>query len=262
MRLLGSSLLKLSRRPATLRTFLLLVGFMALIYVSLGLSAKAATSGSSGATIESMLTFPDATAGLASMLLIFCGMAGAGYAGVVAGSEWTWGVFRVALTRGESRVRYVVGLYVAIAVLAGAAWVLLSTVGVGLIMLAAKLGGIPSGDPLGPTSLAPLVAVVVSGGWAILMEVAIGFGAAFLTRSQVAGVATVVALFFAERFAEMFVPADLLHLAPISAAENLVAAAAKSGPDTGLAGPLVVVTIYLVVAIGVTGLAARRAEVA
>jgi len=161
MRLLGSSFLKLTRRPATLRTFLLLVGFVALICVSLGLSAKAAATGS-GATLKSMLTFPDATAGLASMLLIFCGMAGAGYAGVVAGSEWTWGVFRVALTRGESRVRYVVGPFVAIALLAGAAWVLLSTVGVGLILLAAKIGGIPSGDPLGPASLAPLVTVVMN----------------------------------------------------------------------------------------------------
>ena len=94
------------------------------------------------------------------------------------------------------------------------------------------------------------------------MEVAIGFGAAFLTRSQVAGVTTVVGLFFAERFAEMFVPADLLHLAPISAAESLVAAGAKSGIDTSLAGPLVVVTIYLVAAIGVAGLAASRSEVA
>ena len=262
MRLLRSSLLKLTHRPATLRTFLLLVGFLALIYVSLGLSAGATSDSSSSATIEAMLTFPAASAGLAAMLLIFCGMAGAAYAGVVAGSEWTWGTFRVALTRGESRVRYVVGLFLGIALLALVAWVVLSALGVGLILAAASLGGTQAGDPLDPANLGRLFVLVASGGWAVLMEVAIGFGAAFLTRSQVAGVATVVGLFFAERFAEMFVPADLLRLAPISAAENLITVAGDAGLDVGLAGPLAVTTLYLVAAIGLACVAARRSEVA
>ena len=89
MRLLRSSILKIARRPATGRTLLILVAFLALIYISLGLSARSVSDASSGASITSMLTFPDAPASLVAMLLIFCGMAGAGYAGVVAGSEWT-----------------------------------------------------------------------------------------------------------------------------------------------------------------------------
>ena len=261
MRLLRSSLLKLVRRPATGRTFVLLVAFLALIYVSLGLSS-AGTSGASAESIGAMLAFPDAHASLAGMLLIFCGMAGAAYAGVVAGSEWSWNTFRVALTRGEFRVRYVLGLFLAIALLAVAAWVVLYVLGVVLILSAATLGGTPAGDPFASATVGGLLVLIVSGGWAVLMEVAIGFGVAFAARSPVAGIAAVVGLFFAERFAEMFVPADLLRLGPITAAENLVTTAGKAGLDGDLAGPLMVTTLYLVVAIALAAIAARRSEVA
>jgi hypothetical protein len=261
MRLLRASLLKLVRRPATVRTFLLLVAFLALIYLSLGLTSAGA-SGTSSKSIGSMLAFPDAHTSLAGMLLIFCGMAGAAYAGVVAGSEWTWNTFRVALTRGESRVRYVVVLFLAIALLVLAAWVILYAVGVGLILGATALGGTRAGDPFDPATLGRLWVLVAGGGWAVLMEVAIGFGVAFAARSGVAGIAAVVGLFFAERFAEMFVPADLLRLGPITAAENLVTTAGKTGLDGGLLGPLAVTTLYLLLAVGLASVAARQSEVA
>jgi hypothetical protein len=262
MRILRASLLKLARRPASTRTFLVLVAFLALIYVSLGLSASA-TSGSAGsATISSMLTFPDAHASLAGMLLIFCGMAGAAYAGVVAGSEWSWNTFRVAVTRGESRVRYVVGLFVAIALLALVVWATLYALGVVLVLSAAAFGGTPAGDPFDRATLGRLVVLILSGGWAVLMEVAIGFGVAFAARSPVAGIAAVVGLFFAERFGEMFVPADLLRFGPITAAEGLVASAGKAGLDGSLWGPLVVTSLYLVMGVGLAAITARRSEVA
>ena len=70
-----------------------------------------------------------------------------------------------------------------------------------------------------------------------------------------------VGLFFAERFAEMFVPADLLRFGPITAAEDLVTSAGTAGLDAGLVGPLVVTTIYLMLAIGLAGIVARRSEV-
>lgn len=258
MRLLQSSLLKLTRRPATRRTFLLLVGFLVLIYVSLGLSARG--SGPPDAGIASMLAFPEAHGSLAGMLLIFCGMAGAAYAGVVAGSEWGWNTFRVALTRGVSRPRYVIALFAAIAILALASWVVLYLLGTCLILVAAGLAGTGAGDPLAsPASLALLIA---AGGLAALMEVAIGFGVAFVARSPVAGVAAVVGLFFAERFAQMFVPSDLLRFAPISAAEALVTGAARASVDSGIVFPLAMTAVYLLAAVALAGFAARRAQVA
>jgi ABC-type transport system involved in multi-copper enzyme maturation permease subunit len=257
MRLLRSSLDKLLRRPATSRVFLVLVAFLVLMYLSLGLTARASPG---QASVLKMLAFPDAQAGLAAMLLIFAGMAGAAYAGAAAASEWSWNTFRLALTRGESRVRYVLSLWLAIALLLAVAWVVLYVLGVALIVAAASLGGVQGADPFGGGNLGSLVAMMVGGAWAVLMEVAIGFAVAFVARSAVAGIAAVVGLFFLERFAEMFVPADLLQFAPISAAENLIAAAGKSWAALGLA--LVVTTAYLLVAVAAAGAVARRSDVA
>jgi hypothetical protein len=262
MRALRSSLLKLSHRPATGRTFLVLAAFLALIYVSLGLSSTAVSGSASRAEITSMLAFPDAHGALAGMLLIFGGIAGAAYAGAVIGSEWTWNTFRVAVARGASRAGYVLGLFVAVALLALVAWLVLYALGVVLVLAADALAGTQAGNPLDPASLGQVALLVAAGGWAVLMEVAIGYAAAFVARSQLVGVATVVGLFFAERFAEIFVPPDLLRLAPITAASDLVTAASKGGLDASLIQPLAVTALYVFGALGIAAFVARRSEVA
>jgi ABC-type transport system involved in multi-copper enzyme maturation permease subunit len=261
MRLLRSSLLKLAYRPATRRTFVVLAAFIALIYLAVGLSARGAT-GDSRTTIESMVAFPDANGSLVQMLLIFGGIAGAAYAGAVAASEWSWNTLRVALARGESRIGYVVSLFLAVTLLSLAAWIVLYLLGIGLVLIAAAIANVQTGNPFDPATLGRLLVVVTGGWWALTMEAAIGFGAAFVARSQVAGIAAVVGLFFVERFAELFLPADLLRLAPITAATSLATQAGKLGLDAALAQPLAVTTIYLVVAISAAAITARRAQVA
>lgn len=253
--------MKLGRRPATNRTFLLLAALIVLIYLSLGMSATAASEGSSATTIRTMLSLPDAHGSLAGLLLIFGGVTGAAYAGAVAASEWGWNTFRVALTRGESRVRYVLGLFAAFACLALVAWVALYLLGIVLILVAAVLGGISAGAPFDPAYLPRVIVLVASGGWAVLMEISLGFAVAFITRSQVAGIGTVTGLFFAERFAEMVVPADLMRYAPITAATTLVSSAGTGGPDAGLGLPLVMTTLYMVAALVLAGVVAPRSEV-
>jgi hypothetical protein len=261
MHLLRATGLKLRRRPATYRTVLVLAGLLAFLYLSIGVSAAAISDPTARASLLPLLAFPDAGTGLASILLIFGGIAGAGYAGAVAASEWSWNTFRVALTRGESRVRYVVILFVGIALLVVVAWLLLCVLGTGLVLLGATLGGIPTASPLDPASLNRLLATVVTGGWAVLMEVAIGFGVAFASRSPVAGIAAVAGLYFVEQFAVLIVPIDVLRFAPITAAGSLVSAAGRTGFDASLAAPLVVTTLYLFLAIAAAAAVARRAEV-
>jgi hypothetical protein len=262
MRLLRASVLKLGRRPASIRTLAILAGLLAFIYLSIGLSAARLSDPATRSGLETMLAFPDAYDGLASILMIFAGMAGAAYAGTVAASEWSWNTFRVALTRGESRARYIVVLFLAIALFVGVAWLLLCLLGVGMVLVAATLSGISAGSPLDPSSLDRLVAVVAAGGWAVLMEVAVGFGVAFVSRSSVAGIATVAGLYFVEQLAALVVPADWLRFTPITAAMSLVSTAARTGLDAGLTGPFLVTSAYLLLAIGVTAAVARRAQVA
>jgi hypothetical protein len=189
-------------------------------------------------SLESLLALPDANGGLASILLILGGLAGAGYAGAVAASEWyagavaasewSWNTFRMALTRGESRVRYTVVLFLAMGLLVLAAWILLCLFGVGLIRVAATLGGVASGSPLDASNLGALTAIMVAGGWAVLMEVAVGFCVAFASRSPVAGIATVAGLVFIEQFAALVVPR---RRAAIRAGHRRRESGVGSGPD-------------------------------
>lgn len=261
MRLLRASLLKLVRRPATGRAPMVVAALIALIYLSIGMSAG--TNPEARAGVEAMLVFPAAHVGLAAMLLMFSGIAGAAYAGAVATSEWSWSTFRTALARGESRVGYVTGLFVAIALLTLVAWVALFVLGICVVLLASSLAGVPAGDPFSLTNLAAVPVLIASGGWAVLMLVGIGFGVSFVSRSAVAGVATVMGLVFIEQFAAMTsIPAELLRLAPMTAANSLVSAAGNAGLDAAIGLPLLVTTVYLVLSIGIAAAVARRAQVA
>jgi hypothetical protein len=260
MRILGSFLLKLTRRPATLRWLLVLAAFLAFIYVSIGVAARTQDA-SQQAQIAPMLTFPDAASGLAGMLLIFGGMAGAAYAGAVAGSEWSWGTFRVAITRGESRIGYVLWLFLGIALLAVIAWAVLTVWGILVVLLASAISGIGPGTLLDSAGLGRWALPVALGAWGLLMEIAIGFGIAFVARSQVAGIATVVGLFLAEQFAASFVPAELLRFAPMTAASRLLSATVTSSVQADLGVPLGVTTLYLLAAVALAAITARRAEV-
>lgn len=261
MRLVRASLLKLAWRPATRRTFLVVAGLLGVIYLAMGVYATQQSDPAFRAGIQPGLEFPGALATLSQLLLIFGGLAGAAYGGTVAGSEWSWGTFRVALTRGESRVRYVLGLFVAVALLALAAWVLLYVLGIGLLVVTATVSGFETGGLLDPANLGDHLTILVTCWWAALMEIALAFAVGFVTRSTVAGVATVMGLTFIELFVGSLLPADLLELAPISAATKLVTAAAQTGLDAGLGAPLAVTTAYLLLAMGVAGAVARRSEV-
>jgi hypothetical protein len=259
MRLLRAALLKLVRRPATWRAPLVLAALLGLIYLSIGISASA--SPEARASVESMLVFPEAYLSFASMLMLFLGIVGAAYAGTVAASEWSWNTIRVALARGESRVWYVTGLFVAIGLLTLVAWLALFVLGIGVILLAASLGGMSAGDLFDLADPAAVPLMIAAGGWAVVMLVGIGFGASFISRSAVAGVALVVGLVFVEQFAAMTsIPAELLSLAPLRAAASLVAA--SGGAGSAAIGPLVLTTIYLAFAIAVAAASARRAQVA
>lgn len=261
MRLLSASILKLGRRPATTRTWLVLLGVLALVYLGVGGSARTIPAEERG-SLEGLLSFPAAYGSLAGILVNAAGIAGAALAGVVAGSEWSWGTFRVALARGASRAGYVVATVTALAILALVGWPLLLAAGVVFVGVGGFLGGFPLGDPLAADGIARLPVLIAAGWWAIVALTGIGFGVAFATRSQVAGIGAVVGLLLAEQLAAVVVPVDLLRLAPITASSTLVATAGSTGLGTDLLAPFAITTAYLVAAVGGAALYARHAEVA
>jgi hypothetical protein len=261
MRLLSVSILKLARRPAMIRTSLLMLALLALTYLSTAATARTLPA-SETAGLKSMFGFPDAYTNLGGMVATFAGLAGAALAGAVAGSEWSWGTFRVAITRGASRGNYVLATVAALAVLMLVGWLILFAAGTIFVAVGAVVSGIPLGDPAGGGALARLPVLVAAGWWAIVMQLAIAFAVAFATRSQVAGIVAVVGLMFAEQFATAFmVPADVLWFGPVTAAGTLVKTAGTLGADGELLVPFAVTSLYLVAAVVGAALFARRAEV-
>jgi ABC-2 type transport system permease protein len=261
MRLLSVSILKLARRPAMFRTTLLLLALLALTYLSTAASVRSLPESETGG-VRTMFGFPDAYTNLAGMLVTFAGLAGAALAGAVAGSEWSWGTFRVAITRGVSRADYVFATVAALAVLMLVGWLILFAASTVFVAVGAVVSGLPLGDPADGGALARLPVLLAAGWWAIVMQLAIGFAVAFATRSQVAGIAAVVGLMFAEQFATAFlVEAADLWFGPITAAATLVKTAGTLGVDGELLVPLAVTSLYLVAVVAGAALFARRTEV-
>jgi hypothetical protein len=262
MSLIRASLVKLAFRPAAVRTLLLLAGLVLVIYVLICAMMFQASDPVARAQLEQPLVFPGALTSLSGLLVVFAGICGAAFGGIVAGSEWSWNTYRTALTRGESRVRYVIGLFVALAVLALAAWLALYVFAIVVVIVAALLTGVSSGSPLDTSLIGQHLAVIGAGWWGIFMQTALAFAVSFITRSTVAGVATVMGVIMAELIAIAFIPLDLLQWAPFTASSALVKAAGQSGFDAAMVLPLVATTAYVLLAIVAAGFVARRSEVA
>jgi ABC-2 type transport system permease protein len=260
--LVGASLIKLVWRPAAVRSLLLLAGLVLFIYVVICALMLQASNPAERVQLEQPLVFPGALESLSGLVVVFAGICGAAFGGIVAGSEWNWNTYRTALTRGESRLRYVIGLFVALALVALVAWLVLYAFGILVVIAAALLTGVSSGNPFDPSILDQHLAVIGAGWWGIFMQTALAFAVSFITRSTVAGVATVMAVIMGELIGIAFIPMNVLQWGPFTASSALVKAAGQSGFDAALVLPLVATTAYVLLAILAAGVVARRAEVA
>jgi hypothetical protein len=262
MTILRAALLKLGRRPATRITFLILVALLLVIYISLAASMEMIEAeGETGALAE-IFAYPGAYGQLGSMLMTFSALAAAAYAGTIAGSEWSWGAFRVAIARGESRIRYVLVTFVAVALVALIGFVVLFAFGSLLSYVIGGLMGLAPGDPFADGILATIPAIVFGGWWVVVMSAAIAFAVGFATRSAVMGIVAIVAIYFGEQMAAIIVPADVLRYLPIGAGTELVRAAASPATLGDIGLPLVAVTAYLAAALTGVALVAARTEAA
>jgi hypothetical protein len=253
MRLLRGELHKLVKRPATLTTFGIVGLAIVLIYVALGAVAATLPAGDDRDGLAGLLTFPDAYRSLMALFPLFGGMALAIYAGLVIGSEWSWGTLRLAFTRGELRWRYVLTTFTAIALLALLAIVALFAVGFVAALVAGSLSGFPRGE-LGDGETLVWLPVGLLGAWFGMVVIAsLAFAVSLIARSQVAGIGLVVALFFGEQFAALILPPEVLRFLPISAARSVVS-------TDGLLIP-VIAGAYLLGALLVSSVVIERAEI-
>jgi ABC-type transport system involved in multi-copper enzyme maturation permease subunit len=280
--LVGAELLKLRKRWATYMVPIVGIVLMTLIYLIIGTTTRGA-----GSVTDVVTRFPLAFSFLNQFVFGLGSLLAIAYAAAIGGSDWSWGIIRVVIARGEGRGRYVIAKAVGLAIVLflGAMAVLLC--GIVLTMLAASIAGRSAGNPVGGASLGPLLRSIGYGTAVLLERCFIGFAVAFLLRSQLAGVVVGIVLYIGESILTTIlvviqiagargggglrvIETQWYQYLPFSIGNSLLGYAAPStGSDLSsfvttpvpelqaLAGVL----LYLVVAIGVAVAVTKRAEI-
>ncbi|HLX33747.1 MAG TPA: hypothetical protein VKR30_00730 [Candidatus Limnocylindrales bacterium] len=270
MRLFLSGLRKLRGRPASLVTVCLLLGLLVLIIIATA-TVSQRSSGTQAQRVLVLVTFPAAYDLILSFMFGLGGLFAVIYGAAIAGSEWSWGTLKNAVARGESRSRYMLLSFAAIAVMIAIGLVVTFVVGVGAAIVGAKVAGVSTAGLGDSDTLGRLPEEFARGWFAVTEEAALGFAIATLARSQLAGIGAGIAFYFGETFATIFLP-DIVKYLPFAVARasvNIGGAAADAanagGPGAAAALPadtaLVLVGVWLVGSLVVALGFSERAEI-
>jgi ABC-2 type transport system permease protein len=275
MRVFLAGLRKLVKRPASFVSVGLLVGLLGLILIASatvpeGDGSGPGNGGGGANAARLLLTFPGAYDLILSFLLGFGGLIAVIYGAAIAGSEWSWGTLKNAVARGESRTRYMLSTFGAIALMIAVGLALSFVLGVGLALLAANIAGISTAGVSDADTLARLPAMAARGWFSVIEQAGLGFAIATLARSQLAGIGAGIAFYFGEGFASIFLP-DIIQYMPFAVAR---AAVDTEGSGDGFGGggggltevlpadtALLLVAAWLVGSLIVTVLFTERAEI-
>ena len=266
MRLFFSGLRKLRRRLATYLTFGLLAGLLALII--LAVVATGGEGGEDGFDPLTLVTFPVAYDLILGFILSLGGMFGVVYGAAIAGSEWSWGTLKAVVARGESRSRYMLSTFAAVAVIIAGGLLVSFVIGVGTAALGASLSGISIEGIGDADALGRLPELFARGWFAIVTQAAVGYAVATLARSQLAGIGIGIAIYFGGTFAGIFLP-DIVQYLPFQLADTAMGAEAGFGGGGGAGGggdiskdlALVLLGVWLAASLAVTALFTERAEI-
>lgn len=287
MRLIRAELMAMRRRAATYVVLGVLLAVMGLIYLVVGL-----TSSGPGNFASDVVAFPQAFSVIGQLVFGLGSLIAVIYAAAIAGGDWNWGIPRIVLSRGESRVTYVLAKAVALAIVLGIGVLIAYAAGIALVYMAAAMSGVAAGDPFGGTAMEQLLKSLGLGYPVLIERAAIALAVAILLRSQLAGIVIGIVLYIGEgilggimlaialssRFGggsledltEPFGPEWYQYL-PFTVGDSVLAAAASSGADGGfeeiflrpvpLEQALVAVAAYAVVALAVAVVSVWRAEI-
>jgi hypothetical protein len=228
MRLFRVNLRKLVRRPATWVTFLLLVGLLLLIMLAIVAASHQSADPDTALASRLFVTFPGAWTLMLSVVLGIGGLLALTYGAAIAGSEWTWGTLKAAVARGESRSRYTLVGFAAVAV---ATWLMLLAaylVGIAASMVGAVLTGVSLSGVGDGATLGQMPDLFARAALGTAMEAGLGFAIATIARSQLAGIGVGIGVYFAEGIAGIFVP-DVIRWFPFAAASALISGAPTGG---------------------------------
>lgn len=270
MRLFVSSLRKLIRRPASVVTVGLLLGLLVLIIIATATVSQ--RSGGVGARRALLIvTFPGAYEIILSFIFGLGGLFAVIYGAAIAGSEWGWGTLKNAVARGESRARYVLSTFAAIALMVAIGLAITFLVGTGAAILGANIAGVSTSGLNDADTIGRLPEEFVRGWFAVTEEAALGFAIATLARSQLAGIGAGIAFYFGGTFAGLFLP-DIVKYLPFSVANASVSTGTGGGFGGGGGGgaqivaldantALLLVVVWLIGSLLVAAVFTERAEI-
>lgn len=271
MRIFVAGLRKLVGRPASFVSVGLLVGLLGLIVLASATVGQNGPDPEDGIAARLLLTFPGAYDFILSFMLGLGGLVAVLYAAAVGGSEWTWGTLKNVVARGESRIRYTLLTFAAIALMIAVGLAITFLLGVVLVLIGASIAGVSTAGLTDADTLARLPRMAARGWFAVVEEASIGFAIATLARSQLAGIGAGIAFYFGELFARVFLPAIVKYM-PFAVANASIDTGGRGGfgggggggggvaslePDTAL----ILVAAWLVGSLLVAVLVTERAEI-
>ena len=267
MRLYVSGLRKLTTRMASFLTLGILAGLLVMIELAVATTRGGDGGGGGGPrNALSLVTFPGAYDQILGFILGFGGLLGVTYGAAIAGSEWSWGTLKTAVARGESRSRYLLSTFAAIATMLVVGLILAFFIGVAGAAIGATIAGICLSGMSDTAILDKLPEHFLRGWIAITMTAAVGFAVATVAKSQLAGIGVGIALYFGEAFATIFLP-DIVKYLPFNLSNAAVGGGGGfGGPDsvsTALSADtaLGLVVVWLVAMLVSTAVIAERAEI-
>jgi len=271
MALLHISLVKLARRPASWIVLAVLLGLVALVFIGLAASASQITDPQDSLQVSLILAFPNAYLVLVGIMLSFGGLLAVVYGSAISGAEWTNGTIRAVVARGESRVRYPLMTFAAIAIAIAVAVVITFVVGALVAVVAAGMADRPTDTAFETDTLLSIPDLLARSWLGVTEQAAIGFAIAMLFRSQLAGIGAGLAFYFGQIFLALIPPlTDVLPYFPLNVATAVVGDADGFGDGGGFGGgqttidgeqAVVLAIVYTLIALGIAVLATWRAQI-
>jgi len=299
MRLIRAELLKIRRRQATWVLLGVAAAITAIIYMLLGRSlggfACQFQFQDFGAG-ECVVEFPAAYALMDQFAFATLGgVLAIVFAAALVGSDWSWGVLRSIIARGESRSTYLLAKAAGIAIALAVGVLIIFALAFVMTYISAFLSGIPVASPLRGRGLEDLAANLLLGYPVVLERAALGFAVAAVLRSQLAGAVVGIVLYLGEGIVTTFltiagvahniggvfsgglrvVGPEWFQYLPMTVGNQVLSAApgVASSPGTGgveglflrpvpLEQALPVLLFYLVVAMVAAIVALNRQEIA
>jgi ABC-type transport system involved in multi-copper enzyme maturation permease subunit len=250
---------KFRTRTATIVSLIVAVILVVLEFVLVGVSYRSATattatsSGVDKATFDWLLTFPGAYEAVLALAFEFLGIIGLIYVVTASGSEWTWGTLKVAVARGQSRWQYTVATFASLGFILLIGLLITFAAGVAAAAVGGSIAGLPIGNPADPSELAQVL-VKLARAWIALMGLtSLGYAVAMVTRSQMAGIGTVIGYFIVSIIGPALLPdfvKEAFKYLPFSIAADSVGLMAPSSSGAITSASAVEPNLALLVTIG------------